>query len=119
MVTRPSPPAGAPSPPPSSGEERGAEAAGAPSPAPPPPQTVDPDEERRTTAGASSSSAPPSPTESLLGDCAYCGARARLKFCTRCQVTRYCGRDCQKADVRAVQGGGGRKGRLEGWRIIT
>ena len=84
----PSPRAGAPSLPPSGGEEHGA------------------------ATGASSSAAPQ--PDSILGDCAHCGARARLKFCNRCQVTRYCGRDCQTADVRGEKGG-----RLKGRGSVT
>ena len=37
--------------------------------------------------------------ETVLGNCARCGSGARLKFCSRCQVVRYCSSDCQKNDV--------------------
>ena len=45
---------------------------------------------------ASSGDAP----RTVLGNCARCGSGDRLKFCSRCQVARYCSSDCQKADVR-------------------
>ena len=51
-------------------------------------------------------SAPAAPRESVLGNCARCGSDRKLKFCSRCQLVRYCGLECQKADVR-----GGRVGR--------
>ena len=38
--------------------------------------------------------------ETVLGNCARCGSSDRLKFCSRCQVVRYCSPDCQKSDVR-------------------
>ena len=53
--------------------------------------------------------------ETVLGNCVRCGSADRLKFCSRCQVVRYCSPDCQKADVRCrkINGRGGRgPGRL-------
>ena len=43
--------------------------------------------------------------------CVLCGSSERLKFCSRCQVVRYCGPKCQQADVSVcvVVGGGDRK----------
>ena len=35
----------------------------------------------------------------VLGNCARCGSSDRLKFCSRCQVVRYCSPACQKEDV--------------------
>ena len=39
------------------------------------------------------------PRETVLGNCVRCGSGDRLKFCSRCQVVRYCSSECQKADV--------------------
>ena len=44
--------------------------------------------------------------QTVLGDCARCGSIERLKFCSRCQAVRYCGSDCQNADVSGGFGGG-------------
>lgn len=41
---------------------------------------------------------PPDPSHNVLGNCARCGSGDKLKFCSRCQVVRYCGPVCQKAD---------------------
>ena len=53
----------------------------------------------RTPSGEGAASAA-SPPRSVLGNCARCGSSNRLKFCSRCQAVRYCGSECQKADVR-------------------
>ena len=38
-------------------------------------------------------------SDPVLGICFRCGSGDKLKFCSRCQLVRYCGPDCQKADV--------------------
>ena len=43
--------------------------------------------------------APRGARETVLGNCTRCGSADRLKFCSRCQAVRYCGPDCQRADV--------------------
>ena len=48
----------------------------------------------------------------MLGNCVRCGSAEKLKFCSRCQAVRYCGAECQKADVSA-KGGLVSKGRGE------
>ena len=50
-------------------------------------------------AAAAASAAP----VTVLGNCARCGSGDRLKFCSRCQAVRYCGPDCQKADVSVAR----------------
>ena len=60
---------------------------------------------------APSPEAPGDAPRTVLGNCARCGAADRLKFCSRCQVVRYCSSDCQKADVSEREG--------MGWRWIS
>ena len=55
---------------------------------------------------AAAPAADASPRETVLGNCARCGSGDKLKFCSRCQVVRYCGRECQAADVSGRGRGG-------------
>ena len=64
-------------------------------PQPPPPDAA-------AEAAPDSESAP---RKTVLGNCARCGSGDRLKFCSRCQVVRYCSPDCQKDDVSVAKGG--------------
>ena len=60
-------------------------------------------EGRETTASSlTPSDAPGRARETVLGNCARCGSGDKLKFCSRCQAVRYCGPECQKADVRGA-----------------
>ena len=59
-----------------------------------------PPQSPEATAAASTAAA------TVLGNCARCGSGDRLKFCSRCQVVRYCSSDCQKTDVSGRGGGG-------------
>ena len=53
------------------------------------------------SAAAAATAAPTNaPRETVLGNCARCGSAEKLKFCSRCQAVRYCGRECQLVDVR-------------------
>ena len=62
--------------------------------------------EADSAASAAEASAPgPAPRKTVLGNCARCGSGDRLKFCSRCQVVRYCGPACQTADVSVQLGG--------------
>ena len=52
------------------------------------------------TSGAAAAVSPGAAArETVLGNCVRCGSGDRLKFCSRCQLVRYCSPDCQKADV--------------------
>ena len=67
-----------------------------------------PPEATATQAGGGAAASPGSvPRATVLGNCARCGSGDKLKFCARCQAVRYCGRECQTADVS--ERGEGRK----------
>ena len=67
------------------------------------------EEEGPSDSSSSAAAAPLNapPRETVLGNCARCGSGDRLKFCSRCQAVRYCGRVCQPDDVSERPGGGG------------